>query len=316
MTGRPIWIFGILLLLTTPSQAQEIEEILAAQTAEEIVEILKAQHEAELRKARDIERLVEPFQEKKFTIKACDENLNKFGYPSDYFEIGSTRAFRGSGFQVIGKPRGTIRFWIRPSGKYIRTANREIPLYSQNQWLTQMSFESVSVGSGPLVTGRLIPVFGCLYRVTGYSIPDRAVQGANIELQKIPAKEWPAGVTLDPLAYALTDGGGIGLGMYGGEIGISADFNKAEARFDLTLSLSHWTPDRRHVEHTKQVILVKERTLVQSRFARDVRFRVVSVVPPDSKTTCLAGWSCVVVWPRLVPFGIDESLPIERRVLK
>lgn len=303
-------VLGLLLVLARSSNAQEIEEIHTAKSPHEVVEILEARHEARLQAARDLAEQLRPFQDEVITIEACDENSAELGIEWDTPTIGRARAFRGEG-RLARDQEMSGRFWISPKETTGRRQANGVVLYPQNQWLAQRQFEAVNVATGPLSITHKIPLFGSLYSVTTIT-PRPVCSGAKIKLRRVEKVDWPEGISIDPFAYAVTNGGALRMGRHGGGISISAEYSEAEKKFKMTVTAKGWNSKFVGQPDYREWRFVDKDDRLSSKLAPQTQFRVIRIVPPDPENPDpkkrVPGWvELRQVWPLLIPFGTESS---------
>jgi hypothetical protein len=108
--------------------------------------------------------------------------------------ISSDLAFEGEGY----RDGGVVRFTLKPSAK------RQLRFpwgagfiqFPDNPWLAQRLHENIAIKSCPIQSGRILPLFGWLYKVSALTDDARGGNGVGITLEKLPKKQWPKGVTL------------------------------------------------------------------------------------------------------------------------
>lgn len=197
------------------------------------------------------------------------------------------------------------------------------PLYPANDWLRQRAIEMCREETGPFYKDDIVPVFGALYRATRIdSNLNDDPHGASIHLSKLGNAEWPAGVTLDPFAYAITTGGSLSLASTSplekrsftpslklkyDDTSKSFSLTVVHYRVDMTSQINGksgvdgrgWREEDVPVENDSSI-----RVTVGSVYHN---FRVVSIVPPD-RDKHIPGWVEVRrIWPRVIPFGTEEE---------
>lgn len=216
--------------------------------------------------------------------------------------------FSGEGFSIY-KPDPPIGKRRQLAGKFdykIANNSRAAAKKSNNQWIRQRVFESVTTSTGELTIGSKLPMFGWLYEVTDIDINETDPQGARFKLEKIPREHWPKGMTLDPYAYPILNGGSI--------VTNAVKVGSISVRFDesRTCNLRYHQEEFQYSEGifiSKEVKVVpKQNDVLKTsgiRFGRECK--VVSIVPPDSETN-VVGWVEVrEIWPELVPFGDEPA---------
>jgi len=202
----------------------------------------------------------------------------------------------------------------RDPGYVYRSRNgRKVEPFPDDQWIAQRLLEATDQRTGPILTDDVIPVFGSLYKVVR-CVKAKGSADADISLQKLPAKDWPAGIQLDPYGYHITSGGYILLpgsrdrpGPDGNVVRIVFDPEKKE--FHLIIE-NEAVGREQKLEVRKANIVAKEGiNFPVVTYTQVYNFRVTSIVLPDAARH-IPGWVEIRrVWPQIVPF---PSLPEEK----
>ena len=236
--------------------------------------------------------------------------------------------YEGYGYRRVStrKDEPCAAFEIGMEGPWPRASLKkdgDSPLYPANSWLRQRAIEKCREETGPFYKDDIVPVFGALYRVTRIDseLPDDP-QGASIHLSKMGRAEWPAGVTLDPFAYAITPGGSLSI-PHARKLTTLFFTPSLKLKYDDTsksfsLTIFHDLRDRNAPIYGTSMFDGKawreDDVPIEnnSRFGITVgrehqSFRVVSIVPPN-RDKHIPGWVEVRrIWPRVTPFGTEEE---------
>ncbi|MBC8290442.1 MAG: hypothetical protein H8E37_09005 [Planctomycetes bacterium] len=261
--------------------------------------------------AQDDNKWLRPFQKDVLRISAR-QTQGSFEGGTPYF--GKGNAFVASGY----RKDGSVYFNLVPNAQSYAgvEGGAGSVKFPENRWLSQRLLEAIIQYSGPVAKGDFIPLFGCLYEVTGFSEEGNGGFGTGIELRKMDAIEWPDGIKLDPFAYAVLNGGHLDLRSSVPKVDIrDLSFDEKKNQFHVTVFQEYIKPARdalsREVAWTEKVVTIKSgMLLVMTVGGRRVHFRVVSVVPPD-KDKHIPGWvEFRQLWPTVRPFGVQETLKI------
>jgi len=147
-------------------------------------------------------------------------------------------------------------------------------------------------------------MFGWIYELAGINIPSGANEGADLFLRKVPHDRWPQGLTLDPYAYAITNGGCLTVprALVGGA-SVKVNFDPEQRQFDLTCVIGYRGP-------TMQKAVAKAGELLNFG---NVYLRIVTVVPPNAEQH-ISGWvEFRYLWPEIVPYGVEQTSEVRRR---
>ncbi len=199
-----------------------------------------------------------------------------------------------------------IKFWV--DSPYIAASVQKLNVvsFSNHSWLRQRQLDGCGNSIGPFYRKEIIPICGALYRVANIQPSD---EGAYVALDKLAKSEWPAGISLDPFAYAITPGSAIGMRNVCRTAPIAVTYDSSAKHFTLKLSsdtLQLYHPERPQFETVDLVVdsLITFQIMVGNE---PVSFRVVSIVPPNPDKH-IPGWVEVRrIWPRVTPFGTVEK---------
>ena len=178
-----------------------------------------------------------------------------------------------------------------------------------NQLLAQKRLENVRDEYGPIRKGELIPQFGWLYHVE--NLNNNRGGGSNLSLTKVKAEKWPAGISLDPYAYAITDGGYLNLNVaFLGKPSVTAKYDRNKNTWRLKLSHEERQTDMQY-KRREEELDAKTGQLVTVKTGTDVhRFKIVSIVIPDPKNN-IPGWvELRKLWPKIIPYGIEQDIKL------
>ena len=261
----------------------------------------------------DANGLAWPFQEQLLLVPAVFEQSID-GFPPEYPSIGRKAAFQGEGYLTqSSRAKLAARFTFSPAidsprSRYFRSNIDPVQL-STNQWVVQRYFENVRRLSGPLIEGDCVPMLGHLYRVSSIASPATSIKGAQLELTKIPREQWDDDFSLDPYSYAVTDGGSLELPGWSASRRLDLAYDVTAKHYEASITQEYLGPDRKPARSVKQITLEpgKADSIVMTRW---IRFRVVSIVPPEPAKN-IPGWvELRMMWPTIKPYGFDESLPV------
>lgn len=234
--------------------------------------------------------------------------------------------YKGLGFGM-DSPRkdgsSCASFEMHPGGGWpgeFRKKRTDLPVYPANDWLRQRFIENNGQVTGPLHKDDIVPMCAALYRVTtlGSNRPNDPV-GSRIVLTKMGQAEWPAGITLDPFAYAITTGGKLSLPKVSqnhinpsltpkyDEKSKSFSVTVFHVRYDQSFQLGGKSSLDGQVWRQDDLVIQKNSKMTVAVGSEYHTFRVVSIVPPD-RDKHLPGWvEFRRVWPRITPFGTEEE---------
>ena len=204
----------------------------------------------------------------------------------------------------------------RNPGYVYRSRNgRKVEPFPDDQWIAQRLLEATDLRTGPIMTNDVIPVFGSLYKVVRCVKPTGSAD-ADISLQKLPAKDWPASIQLDPYGYPITSGGYIVLPgsryrvrPYGNVVRVI--FVPEEQQYHLIIG--HEAVGR------EQKLEVREANIVAKEgmqfpvvtHTQVYNFKVTSIVLPDPARQ-IPGWvELRRVWPEIIPFPSTSEAKTE-----
>ena len=257
-------------------------------------------------KAQNESDLLRPFQQDVLQIGAKPENVGGVDDGPSY--IGFSSAFLGEG-QLTDATAGKkmVKFSVYPSGNQVNSRTPDKLVYPENQWLSQRIYENISVHSGTLKEGDLVPLFGWLYEIDSFTVPPLAFEGVDIILKKTRISQWPDRIALDPYAYPVVNEGIIHLAPGGVRVTITVQFQKESEQYELKVIRAYRKTDNSGFVRHEDKVLVKRGTLINVKNVWGLQFKVVSVVPPNTKNK-IPGWvELRRVWPSIKPYGIDET---------
>ncbi|MFT5323267.1 MAG: hypothetical protein ACI8P0_001116 [Planctomycetaceae bacterium] len=242
------------------------------------------------------------FQESRVQIPPKDNNLVLRSIGTF---IGSARAFEGAGY----RDRGVVRFSVSPAVEsQLRFPwGAGVVQYPNSQWLAQRLHENISIKTGPVRPGLILPLFGWLYKVSALTDDARGGNGVGITLEKMPRDKWPKGVTLDPYAYPILRDGYLDLqaAVPSPDVRVSFD-SDGKCRIVVynqyigsTAKRGIWTVQQ-SADHPR---IAQKGNIVTVRAGRTSRFRIVSLVSPDDKSG-IVGWAELrPISPSIIPYG-------------
>ena len=247
-----------------------------------------------------------PLQPESVSIEAIEEEYG--GQPSTKW--GGWLLVSGGRVDVPEgqTPTATVRFESRRSTVFIREVDGVLH-WPRNQWEAQRRMERVEDHYGPIRKGDMIPQFGWLYHVENMNY--EGTRGAFLRLKKVDAAKWPLGITLDPYAYTITDGGYLNLNVaFLGKPSVSAKYDKDKKQWRLQLSHEERQTNMQY-KRREEELEAKTSQLVTVKTGTDVhRFKIVSVVLPDPKNN-IPGWiELRKLWPKIIPFGIEQDIKL------
>jgi len=261
----------------------------------------------------EVSKLLEPFQPNRLVIVAVYEGLNLGGgVNSGEADISPIREFGATGYQVALENSEDLaaRFTVSCRKKDHVRRSRTTITYPRNQWLGQRFYEACRYSTGPLREGDYVPMFGWVYELAGINIPSEANEGADLILRKVPHDRWPQGITLDPYAYAITNGGYLTVPRaLVGSADVKVSFDPEQQQFQLTTVIGYQGPSML-IERREQKAVAKVGELLN---LGHVQLRIVSVVPPNAKQH-IPGWvEFRYLWPKIVPYGFEQTSEVRRR---
>lgn len=243
------------------------------------------------------------------TLQIVPENTSA-SLPNLESAFGEKRGFEGDAARIVfGQPKGLVRFNFRPRLKrnLVVSTGMSTVEYPTNSWFAQQLHESIRIISGPVDKGKVVPMFGTLYKVATIEDDERGGYGVAMKLQKLARHERPRSAKLDPYAYAIMHGGWLDIPSTLNQPEILVNFESPELcvltvrgeHVGISQGKGRWSAH----STTKKVVAKVGKPVVVPLGQANVLFRVVSIAYPNEKSQ-LTGWVEVRrVWPSLVPFG-------------
>lgn len=177
----------------------------------------------------------------------------------------------------------------------------------KNQWLAQRAVERISSNPGPMQEEDIIPVYQWLYRVNRLRVEaDR--HGVGLTLSRVERNDWPPGITLDPYAHAVAEGGSLDVpfAFPNGPPAVQSKYDPSTGKWELRVSHETRQPDLSPMRRDELIVADVGVSFTVSTMTDTIPLRVVSVVNPDSEHG-IRGWvELRRIMPEIVPFGVEQ----------